>query len=292
MFFDKYREKRDGAIRYYDIRNKGVKVLCLIILFICILIVLVSLFPPVWVFLASLKNIREFMRNPTILPEHYDLSVFAESWNKLKFLKYYVNSFIVVFGSIICAVVFNGLLAYALAILKPKGHKIITGLVMWSLLIPPTTSVVALFVNINKIGLSGSFLPLWLAFGANSFYVLLFKNFFEKLPIELIEAAKLDGCDVFQVFFRIILPLSKSIVLVIVIFAMTAAWSDFLLPFLVLKGSGYETVMVRLFQFKDSSTNSIDVLRAVVFSIIPPTVLFLLFQRQITDGAANGAIKG
>jgi len=292
MFFDKYREKRDGAIRYYDVRNKRVKVLCLIILGICILIVLISIFPPVWAFLASLKDIREFMRNPTILPDHYDFSVFAESWNKLKFGKYYVNSFIVVIGSIICAVVFNGLLAYALAILKPRGYKIITGLVMWSLLIPATTSVVALFVNINKIGLSGSYIPLWLSFGANSFYVLLFKNFFEKLPIEIIEAAELDGCGVFQIFFRIILPLSKSIVLVIVIFSMTAAWSDFLLPFLVLKGSGHETVMVRLFQFKDSSTNSIDVLRAVVFSIIPPAVLFLFFQKQITDGAASGAIKG
>lgn len=292
MFFDKYREKRDGAIRYYDVRNKRVKVLCLIILGICILIVLISIFPPVWAFLASLKDIREFMRNPTILPDHYDFSVFAESWNKLKFGKYYVNSFIVVIGSIICAVIFNGLLAYALAILKPRGYKIITGLVMWSLLIPATTSVVALFVNINKIGLSGSYIPLWLSFGANSFYVLLFKNFFEKLPIEIIEAAELDGCGVFQIFFRIILPLSKSIVLVIVIFSMTAAWSDFLLPFLVLKGSGHETVMVRLFQFKDSSTNSIDVLRAVVFSIIPPAVLFLFFQKQITDGAASGAIKG
>lgn len=292
MFFDKYREKRDGAIRYYDVRSKHVKVLCLIILVICILIVLISIFPPAWAFLASLKDIREFMRNPTILPDHYDFSVFAESWNKLKFGKYYVNSFIVVIGSIICAVIFNGLLAYALAILKPKGYKIITGLVMWSLLIPATTSVVALFVNINKIGLSGSYIPLWLSFGANSFYVLLFKNFFEKLPIEIIEAAELDGCGVFQIFFRIILPLSKSIVLVIVIFSMTAAWSDFLLPFLVLKGSGHETVMVRLFQFKDSSTNSIDVLRAVVFSIIPPTVLFLIFQKQITDGAASGAIKG
>ncbi len=292
MFFDKYREKRDGAIRYYDVRNKRIKVLCLIILGICILIVLISIFPPVWAFLASLKDIREFMRNPTILPDHYDFSVFAESWNKLKFGKYYVNSFIVVIGSIICAVIFNGLLAYALAILKPKGYKIITGLVMWSLLIPATTSVVALFVNINKIGLSGSYIPLWLSFGANSFYVLLFKNFFEKLPIEIIEAAELDGCGVFQIFFRIILPLSKSIVLVIVIFSMTAAWSDFLLPFLVLKGSGHETVMVRLFQFKDSSTNSIDVLRAVVFSIIPPAVLFLFFQKQITDGAASGAIKG
>ncbi len=81
-------------------------------------------------------------------------------------------------GSVVCAVVFNGLLAYGLAILKPKGYKIVQALVMWSLLIPSTASIVALFRNINMLGLSRSFLPLWLSYGANAFWVVLFKEFF------------------------------------------------------------------------------------------------------------------
>ena len=103
-------------------------------------------------------------------------------------------------------------------------------------MIPATTSVVALFVNINRIGLNKSFIPLWLAYGANAFWVVLFKEFFEGLPPELIEAARLDGCNVVQVFYKIVLPLSKPIIMVIVIFAVTAAWSDFLLPYLILNG--------------------------------------------------------
>lgn len=292
MLVDKYRDKKDGTIRFYDLHSKRVKILCIIIFILCALLVLVAVFPALWVFLASFKDIKEFKRNPTILPNTFDFSVFVNTWNSLKFFRFYVNSFIVVGGSVICAVFFNGLLAYGIAILKPKGYKIIYGLVMWSLLIPATTSVVALFVNINKIHLNQSFIPLWLAFGANAFYVVMFKQFFEGLPSELLEAAKLDGCGVLHIFLKIILPLSKPIVMVITIFAITAAWSDFLLPYLVLDGSGKETVMVKLFMFRTSNTSDVDVLRAVLFSMVPPTVLFIVFQKQITEGATAGAIKG
>jgi len=291
MFFDKYRKKEDGAIRYYDLHSTRTKILCIVIILICVGIVIVSIFPPVWVFLASFKDIKEFRRNPTIFPKTYDFQVFVTTWNQLKFMKYYINSFIVVTGSVISAIIFNGLLGYGLGIVKPKGYKILFGLVMWSLLIPATTSVVALFVNINKIHLTNTFIPLWFSIGANAFYVVLFKQFFESLPKELIEAAKLDGCGLLRIFVKIVLPLSKSIVMVIVIFSINAAWSDFLLPYLVL-GPEKATIMVRLFMFRVSSTADVAVLRAVAFSIIPPIILFLVFQKQITEGAVNGALKG
>jgi len=292
MFFDKYANKEDGTIRFYDLHSTRNKILAIIIFVICIGMVIVAVFPAIWVFLASFKDIKEFRKNPTILPENYNIQVFIKTWNDLKFFRFYINSFIVVIGSVISSVMFNGLLAYGLGILKPKGHKVLFSLVMWSLLIPATTSVVALFVNINRIGLNQSFVPLWLAMGANAFYVILFKQFFEGLPKELIEAAKLDGCSYFQTFLKIILPLSKSIVMVVAIFTVNAAWSDFLLPFLVLNGSGKETVMVRLFMFRTSSTTDVEVLRAVAFSIIPPIILFTLFQKQITAGVTTGALKG
>lgn len=292
MFFDNYRKKEDGVVRFYDLHSKRTRILLIIIYLLCFGIIIASLFPPVWVFLASFKDIREFRRNATILPAQYDFGTYAKTWNDLKFAKYYINSSISVLGSVACAVIFNGLIAYVLGIIKPRGHKIVFALVMWSLLIPATTSVVALFVNINRIGFNQSFLPLWLSFGANAFYVVLFKQFFEGLPKELIEAAKLDGCGYLKTFARIVLPLSKSIVMVVVIFAINAAWSDFLLPYLVLNGSGKETVMVRLFMFRTSNATDVEVLRAVAFSIIPPIILFTIFQKQITEGAAAGALKG
>lgn len=292
MFFNKYKDKKDGAIRGYDIRSPRIRILAVIVMLICLFMVVVCLFPAIWVFLASFKDIKEFTRNVSILPEKFDFGRMLETWNAFKFMKYYKNSLISVAGSAVCAVIFNGLLAYGLGVLRPKGYKIAYGLVMWSLLIPATTSIVALFRNINLIGLKGSFVPLWLAFGANAFYVVLFKQFFEEIPRELLEAAKLDGCGVMQIFVKIMMPLSKPIIMVVAIFAVTAAWSDFLLPYLVLQGSGKETVMVKLFSFKDTPTDAVSVLRAALFAIIPPTIIFAIFQKQITDGAASGAVKG
>lgn len=291
-FFKKYNDKKDGVIRGYDVRSTSVKIACIIIMIVCFFIVICSIFPIVWVFLASFKDIREFNRNVTIIPSTFDISKLKETWNQFKFIVYYKNSLISVAGSVVCAIIFNGLLAYAVAILKPKGYKVVWGLVMWSLLIPSATNIVSLFRNINMIGMNGTFLPLWLAFGANAFYIVLFKEFFEGIPGELLEAARLDGCGVLKVFTSILLPLSKPIIMVVAIFAVTAAWSDFLLPYLVLNGSGYETVMVKLFAFKDTPTDAVSVLRACLFAIIPPTIIFAIFQRQITDSASAGAIKG
>lgn len=298
MFFDKYKDKKDGVIRGYDIRSPKTKVIAVVITLICAMMICICLFPAVWVFLASFKDIKEFMTEVSILPKSFDWSRMAETWNAFKFVRYYKNSLIHVLGATACAVIFNGLLAYGLAVLRPKGHKLVVALVMWTLLIPGVISIVPLFRNINLLGMSKSFLPLWLAYGANAFYVMLFKQFFEEIPKELTEAAKLDGCGVWRMFLNVILPLSKPIIMVVAIFAVTAAWSDFLLPYLVLNGAKWgdgttmETVMVKLFSFKDTPTNAVSVLRASFFAIIPPTIIFIIFQKQITDGAATGAVKG
>ncbi len=292
MFFDKYRDKKDGAIRSYDMHSPSVRTLSIIIMLICFVVVIICIFPAIWVLLAGFKDIKEFRNDVSIFPKTFDLNKLKETWSALKFQKYYLNSLISVVGCAIAAVIFNGLLAYGLSVLRPRGYKIAFGLVMWSLLIPATTSIVAVFRNINMVGLNRSFVPIWLAFGANAFYVVLFKQFFEGIPQELLEAARLDGCGVLKIFTTIIMPLSKPIIMVVTIFAITAAWSDFLMPYLVLNGSGKETVMVKLFAFKDTPTDAVSVLRAVLFSIIPPTIIFAVFQRQITDGAAAGAIKG
>lgn len=293
MFFEKLSKKEEGAIRSYDISSKKVRVAYVVILVVCILMVVFALFPFVWAILSSFKDVGELRNSSKLLPNQFDLNGLVGTWNDLKFGKYYLNSIISAAGSIVCAVLFNGILAYVLAILKPAGHKIIFALVMSTLLIPPTTSIVSLFANINRIGLTDSYLPLWLSMGANAFWVVLFKQFFESLPISYIEAARLDGCGDVRVFSHIVLPLSKPIIVVIAIFALTAAWSDFLLPYLVTAGTAKETVMVRLFAFRTSiKVNDSDILRAATFAIIPPTLIFIAFQKQITSGIAAGGIKG
>lgn len=292
-FFGNYQGKEDGSIRFYDVKSKKTKFWLVMIYIACFAIALIALYPVFWLACSSLKNLTEYLSTTQILPKNADWVGWVKTWNDFGFTKYYINSGIAVAGGVLCAIFFNGLMAYVLAILRPKGHKIVLALVMWCLLIPPTTSFVALFVNIKKIGLTGSFVPLWLTMGANAYWVILFKNYFESLPRDYIDAARIDGCGTFGVFTHIVLPLSKPIIVVVAIFAITAAWSDFLMPFLLLSGTDKETIMVKLYSFQTSiKTNQIDIIRAVLYSIIPPTILFAVFQKQIMGGVMSGGIKG
>ena len=301
-----YENKTDGVIRAYDMRSPVTRVSSVIIAIVCTLMILGILLPIIWVVLAGFKDIREITRSTRIMPASFDFDSYMVTWGQLKFARYYFNSGIVVLGGVFCAVFFNGLLAYSLGVLKPPGYKIVFALVLWTLLIPPTTGIVAQFVNIRRVtdftaGIIGvntqesiiSIVPLWLIMGANAFWLVLFKSFFEGIPFDYLEAARLDGCADLGIFGRIILPLSRPIIIVVSIFAVTSAWSDFLLPYLLLNNGPWETVMVRLFAFRTAiRVTDADKLRAVVFSIIPPIIVFALFQKQITKGIAIGGIKG
>lgn len=284
---------RTGVIRDYDMHSTSVKIGYTFIYALCIFMVAVAVFPIIWVVLAGFKDLKEFVSSTSILPNSFDLSLFFKTWSQLGIAKNYLNSLISVIGSVICALIFNGLLGYGLAILKPKGYGVVKKLVMFSLLMPTTISIVPLFMNIQRLGMGNSFLPLWLSYGANAMYIVLFIQFFESLPSSMIEASRIDGCTPLQTFFHIVLPLSKPICAVVTIFAINASWSDFLLPYLVLRGGQLQTVMVRLFVFSTEQTVNADaMMRSVVFAMIPPIILFVLFQKQLTENAVSSGIKG
>lgn len=289
----KLSEKNYGIITAFDFKRKRVKFLYFVLILICLIIVIISVLPPLWIMLSSFKSQEEFFRQPpTFFPQEFHIERVIEGWNKLKFIQYYKNSFISVAGSVVSAVVFNGLLAYAISMLKPKGSKVVYYLVLLSLMVPATTNLVPLFKNIVALHLTNHFTPLWLAAGANAFYVILYVNFFNAIPRSLIEAARLDGCSDLQIFFKIVFPLSRPINMVVAMYAINAAWSDFLLPYLVLKKDASFTVMVKLFVARQAGNMTPDqLMMGITFAIIPPIILFMIFQRYITSMSAAGSIK-
>lgn len=289
----KKRLQHTGVIRDYDMHSLPVRIGYAFIYVLCFIMVIFAVFPLIWVILAGFKDLKEFMSSTKIMPNAFNFGLFLKTWSQLDLAKNYLNSLISVAGSVVCALIFNGLLGYGLSILKPRGYKLVKRLVMLSLLVPATISIVPLFMNIQRLGMGNSFLPLWLSYGANAMYVVLFIQFFESLPQSMIEASRIDGCTPIQTFFHIVLPLSKPICAVVAIFAINAAWSDFLLPYLVLRGGPLQTVMVRLFVFSTEQTVNADtMMRSVVFSMIPPIILFILFQKQLTENSVSVGIKG
>ena len=304
MVQSKFSKKKDaqapGIISKFDMQNPSVKILYGVIWFFMILAVLVCFLPPLWCMTSALKDSREFFSVPaTLIPRSFHPEKLWETWEMLNFGRAYINTVIVLCGSLVMSLVCNGMMGYVLSRLRPRGYKLVLSLVLWTLMLPQSVSQVPLFKNflslpILGINITESYLPMWPLAGANAFYVLIFKSFFDSIPQSLIEAARLDGCTNLGIFFRVMLPLSKPVLMVIAIFTINASWSDFFWPYLVL-GSRSElyTVMVKIFYMAGSSGYSEDIqVVALIFTIIPPTILFLFFQRYIMSGFTLSGIKG
>lgn len=291
------KSKSSGILTAADYKKTGFRIVYWLILFILLVAVLTALIPVLWLFISSFKEAEELTSTPYhLFPEAFNFKKLAEVWNMLNFWQYFLNTIIVVIGAVICSVVFNGLLAYVFAIVKPRGYKIFFGLVMASYMIPALMSIVPLYQQIIDFGLINTYIPLWFMFGANAYYLIMFKNYFESLPKALFEAAEMDKCGKFRAFFRVVIPMSRPIIGVVAIFTMTAAWSDFLLPYLVLNDDSMMTVMVKIYNLQ-ATMGTVQgfgpdkLLMILTISILPQIIIFALFQKQITGSSAAGAVK-
>ncbi len=297
MFNNKLKDKKAGLLVQSDFKLKRYKTIYWMFFALFVIVAIITVFPPLWILLSSFKESDElYGKNFTLFPETFDLSKPVDLWNYLKLEVAFVNSLIVVVGAVVCSVLFNGIFAYALAILKPVGHKIVFGIVLSSLMVPAIISMAPLYKQIVDFNLTNSFIPLWLVFGASPFYIIMFKTYFETLPKELFEAAEIDGASKLQVFRLILLPLSKPVVGVISIFTINAAWSDFLLPYLVLFQEQKQTLMVRIYRIQSlvgsgAGIGPDELLMILAISIIPPIILFFIFQAKITESQTNSGIK-
>ncbi|WP_248927202.1 carbohydrate ABC transporter permease [Paenibacillus hamazuiensis] len=289
-------KETNGIISALDYKNPGVKLLYWLVMLVLFGISLICLLPPLWLLASSVKNIKEFFSvPPTLIPHSFEIHKLWETWRELNFTQLYLNTAYITAGSIVFAIVFNGIMGYFLAVLKPRGSKLLFAVIMWTMLMPNTLGIVPIFQNIISFPLLGanlmnSFWPMWMMAGSSAFYVIIFKSFFEKIPPSLIEAARLDGGSKLAVFGRIVLPMSKPILATITIFTVNAAWADFFWPFMVLKKKQMWSVAVAVYNLKELVPMDIQFI-ALTFAIIPPAILFILFQKYIMQGFTFSGIK-
>jgi multiple sugar transport system permease protein len=286
-----------GLISPLDLKYTRVKVLYWGLFLLLIVISLICLLPPIWVMLSSLKEAKEFYAiPPTVVPKSLHFSKLASTWKLLDFGRLYLNTFALTAGSVVFALLFNGMLGYFLSKLRPRGSSFVFALVLWTMLLPNTLGMVPVFKSIIDfpvlhLNLMNSFWPMWMMSGASAFNVIIFKGFFDNIPQSLIEAARIDGCNRLGIFWRIMIPLSKPVIMAITIFTVNGTWSDFFWPYMVLRDKGLWTVIVAIFNLKGTTTLDVQFV-ALTFSIIPPAILFLLFQKYIIQGFTFSGIKG
>ena len=293
----RFENKNTGLLQQSDLRTVRGKISYWMIFAILMLCSLVFLLPVIWVLLSGFKDTREFLSvTGSIFPESYDFSKFATAFGRFSLGKYYINSFALVAGQLVFSITVTGLGGYALSRIKPIGSQIVATLILWTLLFPGSMSLIPLFQSFCDlpylhINLTDSYWPVFLMAGANAFNVLLFKSFFDGIPMSYLEASKIDGASNMGIFFKIILPLSKPIVMVVAIFTFNGAWSAFLWPYLIIKSDNIQVLAVKLYTIK-GSVEIAEYMRILLFSIIPPAIMFSLFSKQIMGGLNMSGIKG
>lgn len=268
--------------------------------FLLVSLVLAGLGPLLWLAKAAVTPTQDTLREPFALwPNGIDWANLSTAWNDIQISQYFLNTIIIAAGAWAFQVVVATTAGYVLSILRPRYARVLNGLVLATLFIPSVVLLVPLYLTIVDPPLLGrdhnllnNYLAVWLPMAANAFNVVLVKRFFDSLPREVIEAARTDGAGPFRLFWSIVLPMSRPILGVVSVFAIIAAWKDFLWPLLVLPDPAVQPLSVRLPAVQ--SQTELDVfLAALAIATIIPIGMFLVFQRVFLRSAGlGGAVKG
>lgn len=291
-----FDNKTTGIIGVLEIKKMRYKVLYWCIVATLIFISLISIVPSAWVLLSGFKSVKEIYQiPPDIFPKEIRLSKLVEVWKLLKLGNSYIVSTVICIGEVIFGVIFPALGGYVISRLRPRGSKLVMSLLLWTMMMPASIRTVPLFMIFNDlpiihVSLIGTYFPFWLAAGASIFTTLLFKNNFDAISISLIEAARIDGCSDFKTFKDILLPLSTPIIMVTVIRIVVASWSNFLWPMLIIKDENYMPVTVKLYRMKTQYQLD-QYMLALIFGMLPPVVMYIIFQKYILGGQNVGGVK-
>ncbi len=252
--------------------------------------------PIYWVFKGSISSTQESLRHPLALwPEEAHWSNISTAWTSLDLGRYLMNTVVLVGGSWFVQLFVAVTGAYALSVLRPFYGKYVYAAVLATLFLPGTVSMVSLYLTIQDLPLTGGSIAntpmaVWLPAGAHAFNVLLIKQFFDGIPKELLEAARLDGAGPWRILTRIVLPMSRPILAVVSLLAVMNAWKDFLWPMIAITDTDKQPLAVALPRLADTSDQSL-LIAGMLIAIIPPVVVFLVFQRQIVRGIAFTGLK-
>ncbi len=288
-----------SAVSEGDRRNRRVRwTLRITQVLVFVALIVAAVFPIIWLAKASISTTGDLITDPLAWwPSGVDFSNYAVVWNELGIFKYLLNTLWLALGSAAVTLVVCVTGAYCLSILRPRWGGVVYWAVLATLFIPGVVSLVPLYLTVlNLPGLGISLLntmwAIWLPAGASAFSLVLAKRFFDSIPRELIEAARIDGAGPVRVLWSLVIPLSRPILSVLALLSSVAAYKEYLWPLLVLQDPNVQPISVALPRVEQSLQYS-AMMAALFLSLIVPIVLFLIFQRQFlrSVGMANG-IKG
>ena len=268
---------------------------------ILITLSILALFPFLWLISTSLKGGGEniFAYPPRFIPSDFTFENYTGVWGKVDFIRYFVNSAVVAGFTVILNLIFSSMAAYPLARMEFKGKKIAFFAILATIMIPFQAIMLPVYLIILKLNLTDTngvingYLGLILPFAVSAFGIFLMRQAFLTIPRELEEAAVVDGCNAFQIFFKILLPMVKPTLAILAIFTFIGSWSEFLWPSIVLTDEKMFTLPVGINNLQGIfSANWRYIAAGSIISIIPIIIFFLSMQRYFVSGKNEGAVKG
>lgn len=260
---------------------------------------IVMLFPLAWTFSTSLKTPETVtLREIQLIPDPIKWSNYFEIFQEVPLLRYTNNTLIIVLASIIGSLVICSLTGYAFARIPFPGRDMFFILLLSTMMIPGVVRLIPLFVIFDSLGWINTFLPLTIPrlLGHDAFYIFLMRQFFRGIPEELSDAALIDGCSDFGIWWRIIIPNSKPVLAAVAIFAFQFAWNDFLSPLIYL-GSNQDLWTLALglnaqkgFEGEITSLHKMMVIS--IYMILPVLGIFAIGQKYMIQGVTFTGLKG
>ncbi|MDD2981078.1 MAG: carbohydrate ABC transporter permease [Hespellia sp.] len=254
----------------------------------------ITAFPFIWMVLTSFKTAGEAMQiPPTIFPKQFLLDAYVQIVSALPFARVYLNTIISTLVTTVVQVAFCSMAAYGFARIEFPFKNAIFILLLSVLMVPGQIFLIPQYLIIQKIGLLDTIPALFIPNLFSAFGTFLLRQFFMSLPKELEEAALLDGCNRYQIFGKIMLPLVKPGIVSLVIFTAKFAWNDFMWPLIVNTSPKMMTLGPALSTLQGQYTTKYPMQMAgAVMAVIPIIVLFFIFQKQFIEGVAQSGIKG
>lgn len=268
-----------------------------------------AIVPFAWAFFSALKAPdRVFAFPPTFLPEpagnplQWNWGVYVEVFRGSSFVRYFWNTFPLAVGCWVAGVIPAALAGYSLSKLRPPLARFLLLVFFATLMVPFQAYLVSLYLTVSRLEmpfLGETLTRAWAGYpavilpaGVSAFNIILFKSFFDDIPQALVEAARIDGAGEITILWRVVVPLSGSIIAVVSIFSFMATWNDFLWPLLAISDEKWKTIMLHLYDYdRSGSVGKNKVLAALMIASVPPIMLFALFQRRIMQGITNVGVK-
>ncbi|WP_342757693.1 carbohydrate ABC transporter permease [Kineothrix sedimenti] len=275
--------------------KKPVSPISIIIYVVLLLLVLVYLVPLLWMVNVSLKTNAEVFASPFGMPEILQIGNYIFAWTKGYLGRAMLNSLIVCVIALIVSMFFGSMASFAIARMKWKLSGLTMTYFMIGMMVPVHCVLIPLFVRFSNLGLTNSLAGLILPYITFSLPMTIFLlvGFFKGMPREMFEAACIDGCNIYQCYFQIAIPLSKTGMSVAALMTFVGNWNELLLAMVFISDTTKKTLPVTLTYFVGPySTNYVQMFAAVIIAIAPTILVYCMFSNQIVDGLTAGAVKG